>query len=261
MPPKSGCCMRIVCNAGRSAASAGMKTFSLLSFVLFTACATEPAVDDESPIDTQSVPNPDGKSDDVRACGESACAPSQCGYDCTEAGQQCTQTCAPTAGRDKAFVRATIGNITVDSRDTTYAPVWDLDNVLIYGCDHWDFSSQTKDGLEIELQQLRHSSFVLNPNDPTRHDHKLVVYVAPFTGPGSYRADGMYAANERSTRYFDGDACEVDVAASDDGGVHGTFACRLPAAGGASGSIDLSGEFNCPIDAMDPIFSRWTPSL
>jgi hypothetical protein len=135
--------MRIVCNAGRSAASAGMKTFSLLSFVLFTACATEPAVDDESPIDTQSVPNPDGKSDDVRACGESACAPSQCGYDCTEAGQQCTQTCAPTAGRDKAFVRATIGNITVDSRDTTYAPVWDLDNVLIYGCDHWDFSSQT----------------------------------------------------------------------------------------------------------------------
>lgn len=140
-----------------------------------------------------------------------------------------------------------IGSVTVDSRDTPYSPVWDLDNVLIYGCDHWDFSSQTKDGLEIEIEQLRHSSFVVNPNDPTRHDRKLVVYVAPFTGPGSYRAEGLYAANERSTRFFARDACDVDVAASDDGGIHGTFSCRIPAGDGAAGAIDLAGEFGCPL--------------
>ena len=236
-----------------------MKTFSFLVALSAAACATEPTAHDESPIDTQSVPDPDGKSDDARVCGESSCAPRLCGYDCTQAGEQCTQTCAPAAGRDKAFVRATIGSVTVDSRDTPYSPVWDLDNVLIYGCDHWDFSSQTKDGLEIEIEQLRHSSFVVNPNDPTRHDHKLVVYVAPFTGPGSYRAEGLYAANERSTRFFARDACDVDVAASDDGGIHGTFSCRIPAQNGAAGAIDLAGEFGCPIDAMDPVFTRWTP--
>lgn len=250
------------CNRALAAASAGMKTLSLLSLALLTACATDPVDDgDPSPIETPSVPNPDGKSDTIRACGDTSCEARLCGYDCTTVGEQCTQTCAPTAAREQAFVTARVGGTTIDTRDTPYAPVWDLDNVLVYGCELWDFSSQVKDGLEIQIEQLRHAPFVIDPNNPRRHDHKLVVYVAPFTGPGSYRGEGLYAANEHATHYYAKDACEVDVAAGEDGAIHGTFACRLPAAGGATGAIEMSGEFACPVDAMSPVFSRWTPSL
>lgn len=250
------------CNRRPAAASGGMKTFSLLSLVLLGACATDAAGtdDDGAPFDTQSVPDPDGKSDTVQSCGTSECVPSLCGYDCTETGAQCTRTCAPEAGRDRAFVRATVDGTVLDTRDTPYAPVWDLDNVLIYGCELWDFTNQVKDGLEIELQQLRHSSFLVNPNDPTRHDHKLLVYVVPYTGPGSYRGQAIYAANERSTRYFSKDACDVDITAGPNGSVHGTFTCQISAAETTS-SVSVTGEFGCPIDAMSPVFSRWTPAL
>jgi len=234
-----------------------MKTFALLSLVLFGACATEPT-DDFSPLDEHAVPNPDGKSDDARACGTEACMPRLCGYDCSTRGEQCTETCADVEGRANAFVKATIGSVTVDSRDTPYVPVWDLDNVLVYGCELWDFSNQEKDGLQIQLTQLRHSSFTVNPNDPRRHDHDLFVYVAPFTGPGSYRGEGMYHANQTAPTYYAKDACSVDVDATN-GAIHGTFDCRISSQ--TSGAIDMRGEFGCPVDAMSPVFSRWTPSL
>lgn len=243
-----------------------MKTFSFLSLALFTSCAAQPPDDgDAPPFETQSHPNPDGKSDTIRACGDASCEARLCGYDCTVAGQQCTQACAPTPASDKAFVRATIAgstgsSTTIDSRETPYVPVFSLDNVLVYGCELWDFSNQVKDGLEIELQQLRHSSFTVNPNDPTRYDHKLMVYVAPFLGPGSYRGQAGYAANEHSTTYFSTDGCAVDVTADTGGALHGTFSCQIPAAGTTS-SVRITGEFGCPIDAMAPQFVRWTPAL
>lgn len=233
-----------------------MKNFAMISLVLLGACATEEA-DDFSPLDEQAVPNPDGKSDDARACGDAACVPRLCGYDCTTPGAQCTETCAPSEGRASAFVTATIGGATVDSRDTPYQPVWDLDNVLVYGCELWDFSNQEKDGLQIQLTELHHSSFVVNPNDPRRHDRDLFVYVAPFTGPGSYRGEGKYRANQDAPLHYAKDACSVDVDASADGGIHGTFDCRISSQSGSS--VDMRGEFACPIDAMSPVFSRWMP--
>ncbi|CAN5184874.1 hypothetical protein BH11MYX1_BH11MYX1_05290 [soil metagenome] len=231
-----------------------MKNLSLCLLAALGACATEAADNNFSPLDQQSVPNPDGKADAPRACGEGTCAAMLCGYDCTTEGQQCTRTCAATEGREHAFVTATVGGTTIDTRTTPYAPVWDLDDVLVYGCNLWDFSNQTQDGLEIELTELRHSSFIVDPNDPSRYDHKLDVYVARFTGPGSYAAEGLYAANETAPRAYTKDGCSVDVTAAADGGLHGTFACHL---GSEAGATELHGEFGCPVDAMSPIFSRW----
>lgn len=237
-----------------------MTKLCCLSLVLFTACTSSSDSDDFSPFDQQAHPNPDGKSDDARACGDDACAPRECGYDCTTAGEQCTQACAAAPGRADAFVAATVEGSTIDSRNTPFDEVFSLDNVLVYGCELWDFSNQAKDGLEIQLQELRHSSFTVNPNDPTTFDRKLDVYVAPFTGPGSYSGDGLFQANQDAPRYFGSDACSVDVTATETGGLHGTFECRLASNGSSGGAIEMRGEFGCPVDAMSPIFSRWTPS-
>jgi len=234
---------------------------SLAFLLLVAACATDPADDDFSPFDEQSKPDPDGKSDEARACGASACAPRLCGYDCTTQGAQCTQTCAPTDGRAAAFVTAAITGAhtsTVDSRQTPFDEVFALDDVLIYGCEHWDFSNQIKDGLEIELTELVHASFAVNPGDPTRHDRKLMVYVAPFTGPGSYRGEGLFQARHDAPLHAAKDGCAVDIAADDAGGIRGTFDCRLPAREGAA-TVDVRGAFGCPINAMNPLFVRRTP--
>lgn len=238
-----------------------MKTLSWTSLLLVAACATDPTDDDFSPIDEQSKPSPDGKSDDARACGASACVPRLCGYDCTAEGEQCTQACATADARADAFVTATFSGAhssQLDTRQTPFDPVFSLDDVLIYGCDLWDFSNQVKDGLEIEVNELVHASFTVNPNDPTRHDRKLVVYVAPFTGPGSYRAEGMFKARHDAPTHYAKEGCAVDIVADASGGIRGTFDCRLPAREGAA-NVDVRGEVHCPINAMDPLFVRRTP--
>ncbi len=241
-----------------------MNRLPFVSLVLLAACATDPVSDDDfSPIDEQSKPNPDAKSDEPRACGDAACAPVLCGYDCTTQGEQCSIGCAPEDGRASTFVTATISGAqssTFDSRATPFDPVFALDDVLIYGCDLWDFSDQVKDGLEIELTELVHSSFVVNPNDPTRHDRKLVVYVAPFTGPGSYRGEAMFTARHDLPRYYSKDGCAVDVAADATGGIRGTFDCQIAEQAG-TGSDGVRGEFGCPSNAMDPIFVRRSPRV
>ena len=238
------------------------KSFLALTLLALAACAAED--DDFSPIDTQSEPDPDGKSDEARACGESSCVPRLCGYDCATSGQQCDETCAAADGRPTAYVAASVSGAqatSFDSRTNPYDPVFALDNVLVYGCELWDFSNQSKDGLEIELEELVHSSFVVDPNDPTRYDRRLVVYTSPFTGPGSYRAEGFYTARHDAPRYYATDGCAVDVSADASRGLAGTFTCQLPerAAGGGTGAgtVSVTGSFACPVNAMTPIFSRW----
>jgi len=233
----------------------------LAGLVFIVGCADSEPADDFSPFDDQSTPNPDGKSDEARACGSSSCAPRLCGYDCTAGGSQCAQTCAASDGRAEAFVTASFSGAhssAFDSRATPFDEVFALDNVLIYGCELWDFSNQSKDGLEIELTELIHSSFVVNPNDPTRHDRKFMAYVAPFTGPGSYRGEAMFQANQDAARFYQKDACMVDIAADGTGGIRGTFECQIGQLDG-SATVGVTGTFGCPINAMDPLFVRRTP--
>jgi hypothetical protein len=232
-------------------------TRTLFCLLVLSSCASGPDAD-FSPIDQESKPDPDGKSDEVRACGEDACAPRLCGYDCTTEGEQCKEACAAVDERAAAFVTATFSGAhssTFDSRLTPFDPVFSLDNVLIYGCELWDFSDQVKDGLEIEVTELVHSSFVVDPNDPTRRDRKLFVYVDTFTGPGSYRGVGFFSAHHDAPRYYSKDACAVDVTTDEAGGLHGTFDCQIAEQDGAN-SITMNGEFGCPKNAMSPVFVR-----
>jgi len=223
-----------------------------------TACVDATSEDEFSPFDEPSEPNLDSKSDEVRACGAESCAPILCGYDCTTRGTQCTASCAAADARSQAFVAATVSGpeaSSFDSRQNPYAPVFTLDNVLIYGCQLWDFSNQVKDGLEIEFEELIHSSPGATPADPTRHGRKLGIYTAPFQGPGSYRAEATFQATHETPAYITRDGCSVDVASDANGGLTGSFDCALQATTGASTSV--KGRFACPENAMDPIFSRW----
>lgn len=226
-----------------------------------SACASDDS-DNFSPFDQQSVPTAEGKMDEPRACGEDSCLPMLCGYDCTAQGSQCKRGCAAADGRSSTYVRATFSGAhtsTIDTRDTAYEPVFSLDNVLVYGCELWDFSNQQYDGLEIEIEELVHSSFVVDPSDPTRHDRKLDAYIKDFTGPGSYRAEALFQARQDAPRFVGGDVCAIDVSATDAGGIQGTIECTIPQQGGASGSVGVKGEFACAANSMLPLFVRRVP--
>ena len=233
-----------------------MMTKLLPWFLGLAACVAE---DGFSPFDEQSTPTGDEKSDEPRSCGEDSCAPILCGYDCTVAGSQCERGCASADDRASTYVQATFSGAhssTLDTRQTPFVPVFSLDNVLVYGCDLWDFSNQQYDGLEIEVEELVHASFVVNPSDPTRHDRKLIAYIKGFTGPGSYRAEAMFRARHDAPQFYAGDACSVDVAASPSGGIQGTFDCTIAARDGTGASVAARGEFACARNAMDPLFVR-----
>lgn len=155
-------------------------------------CASTP----DDPDQHGGIPTPSpngGKGDGERQCGAQSCDASLCAFDCSHAGAGCTEACT-TEGRPSAFVTATITgaeSASVDSRRTPYVPRLALDNVLIYGCDLWNFSGG-KQGLEIELTELIHSSFAVNPQDPTRNGNRLDIYMSPFTSAGDYSAEGSY---------------------------------------------------------------------
>ena len=141
-----------------------------------------------------------------------------------------------------------------DSRNNPYAPKLALDNVLVYGCDLWDFSSQAYDGLEIRYTELIHSSFAVNKDDPTRTKTDFGLYTKGFTGPGSYRAEAHYAASNDSAGYKDDDACSLDVAVDGAGGIKGSFDCTIAAKEG-SGSVSVkvrASRSNVPVSRYPP---------
>jgi hypothetical protein len=216
-------------------------------------CATDSS---DEPFDfDQARPMQDGKGDAV-GCGAGSCEPYLCDFDCTTAGQQCSKTCAAEDGRPNAFVAASVGGSSFDSRNNPYVPRLALDNVLVYGCNLWDFSSQAYDGLEISYKELIHSSFTVNKDDPTRTKANFGLYTKGFTGPGSYRAEAHYEASSDAQRYAAEDACSLDVADDGAGGIKGSFDCTISADG--SGSVSVKGTFACPQAAVDePVFSAW----
>lgn len=221
--------------------------------IAITGCVADQA-DDEFEFG-QAKPSQTGKADGPVACGAGSCLPELCGYNASVAGEQAKEECAATDGRPDTFVTGTAGGSTFDSRANPYAPVFSLDKVLVYGCELWDFSSGAYDGLEIQYEELIHSSFTVNPNDPTRTARHFDMYIGHFAGPGSYKADAMYQASSESTRYGQEDACTVDVSVDANGTVGGTYSCTISAEAG--GSTSVSGSFGCAKNAMNPIFSRW----
>lgn len=220
----------------------------------FTGCVSDGA--EEEFEFGQSLPVQSGKSDEPRACGTESCAPDLCGYDCSVAGEQATKECADTDGRASTFVAGSIsGGSSFDSRSNPYAPVFSLDNVLVYGCELWDYSDGAYDGLQVQFEELIHSAFVVDPNDPRRVGKDFGLYIDHFVGPGSYRASAHYSSSSDATMYRQQDSCTTDVAVDSAGTVSGSYSCSITAQAG--GSVSVQGTFSCAKNAMRPIFSRW----
>jgi hypothetical protein len=226
-----------------------MKIRAAIAFsLLITGCVSDQP--EEEFEFGQSIPTNMGKADGPQACGAGSCLPELCGYNASVAGEQAKEECADHDGRPDSFVTGSVSGSTFDSRTNPYAPVFSLDKVLVYGCELWDFSSGAYDGLEIQYEELIHSSFVVDENDPTRKARHFDMYIGHFAGPGSYRAEASYQASSESPRAAQADACTVDVAVDGSGTVSGTYSCAL-------GSTSVSGSFGCAKNAMSPIFSRW----
>jgi hypothetical protein len=236
-----------------------MKLTAALAMSLAIAGCVSEAAEEEFEFG-QGLPTQSGKSDGPSACGTDSCEPTLCGYDCSVAGEQATKSCAESDGRESTFVTGSANGSTFDSRTNPFAPVYSLNNVLVYGCDLWDFSSGEYDGLEVRFEELIHSSFTVNPDDPTRFGKNFGLYIDHFAGPGSYRAEASYQASNEAARYGAGDACTVDVAVDAAGTVSGSYDCSIAAQAGGSGSVAVKGTFGCAKNSMDPIFSAWAAS-
>ncbi len=239
---------------------------SLLLFSLSTGCSSDdsrpegPGGYDESLDDARDK---DQKNDAVIQCGESSCAVSKCGYDCTVAGQLCERGCAETDTRSEAFVEfAASGAHTGvrDTRDTDYAPVLRLDDALFYGCELWDFTGSEKQGLELKLTELVNGSFTTS--GPRETGYEFFVYAKNFNGPGNYAAEGFLAENSAARTdkdyYFGAEACSLAVSVAGDG-LAGTFSCDAVPHKTQSKSIALSGSFSCGANALDVNIIDLTP--
>jgi hypothetical protein len=233
----------------------------LLFVLAFAGCAT--TGDSSNDFTPGGIPDPTGaggKGDSDIQCGASTCAGNLCGWDCSAAGQACTEACT-TDGRANVYVTAQAGSDSVDSRQTPYKPKYALDNVLIYGCEIWHFADGSQ-GLEIQYDELIHSSFTVDPSDPARYQRKLDVYAGRFAGAGDYKAEAMFVhssdADAAGERYVTHDGCTVHAAAAD-GGLAGTFSCSLATQSGATTS--MSGQFACPgSGTAGADFIAWTPA-
>jgi hypothetical protein len=232
-----------------------MKLTAALAMSLAIAGCVSDAAEDEFEFG-QGLPMQSGKSDEPQACGTDSCEPSLCGYDCSVAGEQATKSCAATDGGASTFVAGAVNGTTFDSRTNPYAPVFSLDKVLVYGCDLWDYTSGDYDGLEVRFEELIHSSFVVNPNDPTRFGRDFGLYIDHFVGPGSYTASAHYQPSDAGTRYYSKDACSIDVSVDASGTVSGSYNCVI-ASQASSGNVGVKGTFGCSKSSMDPIFSKW----
>lgn len=203
----------------------------------------------------------DSKSDAPSQCGTDSCSADLCGYDCSTSGQQCDRAC-DSADRDAdTYVLFNVSgarDARLDSRDLEYKPKLALNNVLIYGCELWDFSSGEYDGLEISYKKVYNASFQLG--GPKNIGENAKIYIKPFEGPGSYQATGFYAASsaERGERnYFWGkETCGVELEIIDGGAVRGEFVCgSVPnRQDGNSSTVRMVGEFECGIGSMNPEF-------
>ncbi|CAN5228711.1 hypothetical protein BH11MYX1_BH11MYX1_55430 [soil metagenome] len=227
-----------------------------------SACVVASSSHEFDPSGSQAKPTPESKTDSPSACGASACLPELCGYDCATSEGACSHACASQDDRAAAFVtgRVTGGEQTsFDSRGNPFAPFFSLDNVLVYCCEIWDFedsSSAAHDGLEVKFEELVHSSLVDDPTDPTRRARDLDLYIGHFSGPGSYKAEAFYTSGTAATWYQTNDACTVDVAASADRGLTGTYRCSIHSQ--ANTVVSVEGTFGCPSTALaGPNFSRW----
>ncbi len=200
-------------------------------------------------------------ADDAATGSESAytsCESGRSGYDCSVSGQMCKDRCYPTDERKDAFVSVNVAGKALDSRAVPFDPVLSLDHVIEYGCDLWDFSDKTHQGLGIQYEKLIAGAFTTDQKSD--FEDKLEVYVPRFLGPGQYTADARFVASDEDEAagrtYAQGGACSVTMDSDGSGGVKGTFSCPSIASKTGMG-VAMNGEFACPGSAMDPIFSRY----
>lgn len=243
-----------------------MTTMLMLSLCLMTACTVSDMDGAEntqgdvfssqsSPADVIAERRSAGKADDAARCGEDLCARSLCGYDCATAGQQCVRACAFEDARPDTFVRASITgseDMALDSRNYEYKPVLSLNNALFYGCDVWDFSSQERDGFEVNYREVFQGAFAVG--DPKHIGADLTIYVEPFEGPGSYPAQLIFTtssdARAEGIGWSQKEACLMSVDVTAEGGLKGSFTCEGVPNHKTEATIDVEGEFQCGVNAM-----------
>lgn len=204
----------------------------------------------------------DTKGDDVRACGDDQCTYAMCGYDCSTPGEQCKRACAEADTRPATAVQLQVSGDTTANMDSTelgWNPELRLSDVLFFGCEVWDFSNQVKDGLEIHYEEVTKGS--ATPGGDESYANKANFYIAPFEGPGSYAASGYFrASNDSEKSYHTKDGCGVEVDVDADGTIHGLITCdSIAARKDAGGSIKVTGEFSCGVNATGLLFTDLTP--
>jgi hypothetical protein len=141
----------------------------------------------------------------------------------------------------------------VSDNNIEYDPILSLQNALFYGCELWDFTGSDKQGLELKYAEIFDGAFT--PGEPRDHGYEFFVYAAPFSGPGTYPAEGFLsassAARDAGDFYFDKAGCTLEVGAEADG-LAGTFSCpALPNKQNPSRTVALSGSFGCGANALD----------
>ncbi len=206
----------------------------------------------------------DGKDDEPSRCGEDTCQRSLCGYDCSVSGQQCERACADDDTGEVLVKLNVSGSISKEysSENFTNEPILSLNDVLIFGCDLWDFSSGDRDDLVISYSEVHKGAFAVG--DTERLGPKATFEITDFQGPGSYQGDGFFTASsdqKKINNYFLArDACgfEVEKTAT---GISGNIVCaNLPITrfneANPDASIKIEAEFSCGIDAMDPQFIK-----
>jgi hypothetical protein len=228
----------------------------ILAIAFFASACASSATGDGGfqPGGIPQPPQQGGKGDSPVSCGGSTCDGSLCAWDCSMQGASCTEACTSDDRKD-AYVTATASggaSTSFDSRNTAYAPKYALDNVLIYGCELWNFADHQ--GLEIQYTELVHSSFTVDPSDPTTYQRKLDIFVDNLHGAGSYSgAEGSFEMSNTSDQFTAQDGCSVD-ANPQDGGLAGSFNCQL-------GGTSVTGQFSCPGNSLaGQVFVAWSPN-
>lgn len=226
----------------------------LVAASLVGGCA---ALEDDEALDRDPfgyAADPKADEPTIVACGDDECSALLCGLDCSTAGEECVPGCAAEDSRDQVFTAVDIsGDVVthVDSRERDSSGF----EIFLYGCEHWDYSNQLYDGLDIKYSESRGTS-------NRQYGRQWFVYLQPFEGPGSYIAHEAYysessAAHDAGNYYVGKDVCTVEVDSDGAGGILGSFRCDVVPHASGVGSVAFEGEFACGMNAVDRPQLEW----
>jgi len=246
----------------------------LLSLAIFAGCAEDATGPDDGELAREpgsgygelleSAQLTSNKADDAVSCGEETCPMKLCGYTC-RAGAQCVKGCVAQDTRAATRLKLSVSGALLTQADSTryqYQPVLSLNDVIFYGCQLWDFSNGEYDGLALMFSEVYKGAFLAG--EPSQKGLEFEVYTKPFTGPGTYIAEGFLSKSSetRAARDFFRGTDQCSIVAEDDGafGLKGTFRCTDLPHFSSDAKIHVQGEFACgPTGLRLPEIVRMNP--